>query len=447
MRTALLALTATLITTPHAVATGDPAPALPLREQAATRDAWLEHRLDTLVPRLMSETGIDMWVLIAREYNEDPVVRTMLPATWLSARRRTILVLHQPEPGAPVERLAVARYAVGDLFEGAWDPEQEPDQWARLREIIDKRDPQSIGVNVSPLLAHADGLTETEHGLLVDALGDDLAARIVSAEDLALRWLETRTEPEIAAYPALVRTARSIIHEALSEVAITPGVTTTEDLEWWLRDRTEGLGYDIWFHPSVAVQRPDRQSEFVELFTGQGETILPGDLVHIDFGITYLGLNTDTQQMAYVLRPGETAPPSGLRDAFAQCNRLQDILTSEFESGRTGNEALRRTLERAEGEGLRPSVYSHPIGYHGHAAGPAVGMWDKQEGVPGTGDLPIRPNTCWSIELNITASIPEWNGQDIRIMLEEDAVFDGTSVEYLDGRQTELLLIPRQRDP
>ena len=446
MRTALLLLTAASTALPLAPAAADPAPALPLREQAATSDAWLEHRLDTLLPDLMTETGIDMWVLVAREYNEGPVLRTMLPATWLSARRRTILVLHQPEPGGPVERLAVARYAVGDLFEGAWDPEEQPDQWARLHEIISERDPERIGIDVSRLLGHADGLADTERDLLMEALGPDLRLRVVSAEDLATRWLETRTAPELAAYPAIVRTARSIIHEALSEEAITPGVTTTDDLEWWLRDRTEGLGYDVWFHPSVAVQRPERESDFVELFTGQGETIMPGDLVHIDFGITYLGLNTDTQQMAYVLRPGETAPPSGLRDAFAQCNRLQDILTSEFETGRTGNEALRRTRERAEAEGLRPSVYSHPIGYHGHAAGPAVGMWDKQEGVPGTGELPIRPNTCWSIELNITASIPEWNGQDIRIMLEEDAVFDGTSAEYLDGRQTELLLIPRQHD-
>ena len=428
-------------------AEAQPAPALPLRVQAQTTDAWLAHRLDTLLPRLMTDAGVDMWVLISREYNEDPVLRTMLPATWLSARRRTILVLHQAAPNGPVERLAVARYAVGDAFEGAWDPETQPDQWARLREIIAERDPARIGVNTSHTLAHADGLVDTERDLFTEALGPDLAARITSAESLAMRWLETRTAPEVAAYTGLVRSARAIIHEALSEQAITPGVTTTEDLEWWLRERARALGYEVWFHPSVAVQRPQRASDFVELFTGQGETIMPGDLVHIDFGVTSLGLNTDTQQMAYVLRPGETQPPRGLRDAFARGNRLQDILTSEFAAGRTGNEILARTLERARAAGLRPSVYSHPIGYHGHAAGPAIGMWDKQEGVPGTGEIALNANACWSIELNITDAIPEWDGQDIRIMLEEDAVFDGQTCEYLDGRQTELLLIPRQPAP
>ncbi|MFG0273473.1 MAG: M24 family metallopeptidase, partial [Phycisphaerales bacterium] len=324
-----------------------PAPALPLRTQAQAVDAWLEHRLDTLLPTLMTDAGIEMWVLISREYNEDPVVRTMLPATWLSARRRTILVLHQAEPNGPVERLAVARYAVGDAFEGAWEPESQPDQWARLREIIAERNPASIGVNTSRTLAHADGLVDTERDLFVDAIGSAFAERIVSAETLAMRWLETRTAPEVAAYTGLVRSARAIIHEALSEQAVTPGVTTTKDLEWWLRERARALGYDVWFHPSVAVQRPERTSDFVELFTGQGETINPGDLVHIDFGITSLGLNTDTQQMAYVLRPGESEAPQGVRDAIAKANRLQDILTSEFATGRTGNEILARTLQRA----------------------------------------------------------------------------------------------------
>jgi len=427
-----------------ASARAQPAPALPLRTQAQTRDAWLEHRLKTIAPTIMREAGTDMWVLIAREYNEDPILKTMLPATWISARRRTILVLHDPDGAGELERLAVARYDIGGFFQSAWSPDEEPDQWARLAQIIRQRNPQRIAVNTSSNHALADGLTHSEHKAFMAALDPAHRQRVASGETLAVRWLETRTEPEVAAYTALVAAARDIIHEALSEAAITPGVTTTEDLQWWLRERARALGYSVWFHPSVSVQRPRRDAEFIDLFTGEGVTILPGDLLHIDFGITSLGLNTDTQQMAYVLRPGETEAPQGLQDAFDKCNRLQDILTRSFAEGRTGDEILTRALTAAREEGLRPSVYSHPIGYHGHAAGPAIGMWDKQDGVPGAGALPLRPDTCWSIELNISDAVAEWDGQNIRIMLEEDAFFDGERVVYLAGRQRELLLIPRQ---
>lgn len=309
MRHAVIVLALCLSLFLAASARAQPAPALPLRAQAHTRDAWLEHRLKTIAPAIMRDESTDMWVLIAREYNEDPVLKTMLPATWISARRRTILVLHDPDGAGDIERLAVARYDIGGFFRSAWKPEEEPDQWARLAQIIRQRNPRRIAVNTSPTLALADGLTHSEHEAFMAALDPEHRSRVVSGETLAVRWLETRTEPEVAAYTALVAAARGIIHQALSETAITPGVTTTEDLQWWLRERARGLGYSVWFHPSVSVQRPQRDADFIELFTGQGTTILPGDLLHIDFGITSLGLNTDTQQMAYVLRPGETEAP------------------------------------------------------------------------------------------------------------------------------------------
>ncbi len=220
-------------------------------------------------------------------------------------------------------------------------------------------------------------------------------------------------------------------------------MTSTADVEWWYRDRIRGLGLDTWFHPSVDIQRADAGERGDDFSSRPGEeVILPGDLLHVDFGITYLRLNTDTQQMAYVLRPGETAAPEGLERAMTTGNRLQDLLIGEFAVGRTGNEVLASALAAAKAEGIRPSIYTHPVGLHGHAAGATIGLWDRQDGVPGTGDYPLFPNTAWSIELNVRVSIPEWADKDVRIMLEEDAFFDGTAVRWIDPRQEALYLIP-----
>ena len=422
---------------------GDMPLVLPMRARAEVMDAWLEQRLDTVVPALMRREDVDMWVLVAREYAEDPVVETMLPATWLAARRRTVLVFFDRGPEQGVERMAVARYDVGRFFQRAWDEEARPDPWRALADLIVERDPGTIALNVSPTFALADGLTESQHAGLIAALPESYAGRIVPAERLALGWLETRTEEELAVYPTLCRIAHRIIAEGLSDRVIQPGVTTTADVQWWYRERIRGLKLVTWFHPSVSVQRADEEGHSGTFASTPGErAILRGDLVHVDFGITYLGLNTDTQQHAYVLRAGESEAPEGLMRGLTLGNRMQDVLTDCFVAGRTGNEILACALERGREEGLRPSVYTHPLGFHGHAAGPTIGLWDQQGGVPGKGDYPLFANTCHSIELNVTVSIPEWGGADVKFMLEEDAFFDGESCRYLDGRQTDLILIP-----
>jgi len=261
-----------------------------------------------------------------------------------------------------------------------------------------------------------------------------LRDRIVSSDDLAVGWLETRSSAEAAAYPDICRRAHTILRTALSPQVIEPNTTTTADVVWWLREQVLADGYRTWFHPSVSVQRAGADA------TLDNTTIEPGDLIHIDFGIEYLDLHTDQQQHAYVLRPGEIDAPDGLKHGLAAANRLQDILMAEFATGATGNEMLQRSLERAKAEGLVPTIYSHPIGLHGHGAGPTIGLWDQQRGVPGSGDYPLWPNTAYSIELNVAAPVPEWD-QTVRFMLEEDAFFDGERVTFLDGRQTEFWLI------
>ena len=416
---------------------------LPLRERAEVMDLWLERRLDVVVPALMRREGVDLWIVAAREYNEDPVIETMLPATWMAARRRTVLVFYDRGPEEGVERLAVARYDIGP-FPRSWVPEEEPDQWARVAAVIAERDPRRIALNRSRTFALGDGLSGTEYDALLDALPARFHDRIVGGEGLAVGWLETRVAEEMEVYPMICRIAHEIIAEGFSRRVIQPGVTTTADVVWWYRERIAELKLDTWFHPSVSVQRPEAEERSGDFSSRPGETIIgSGDLLHVDFGITYLGLNTDTQQHAYVLRPDETDAPAGLKHALAVGNRLQDILTDAFETGRTGNEILRAALDQAGSEGINGTIYTHPIGFHGHAAGPTIGLWDQQGGVPGRGDYPLFENTAYSIELNAAVPVPEWEGQEVRIMLEEDAFFDGESVRYIDGRQVELLLIPR----
>ena len=411
------------------------------RERAALIDEILEERMDKLLPQLMKEQGIDMWIIISREYNEDPVMRTMLPATWLNARRRTIFVFY--DNGTTVDRKAIARYDVGRLLTGAWNLNTHPDQWLALTDLIEKLNPKSIALDYSKNYAHADGLSYTDYTEFMQRLPAAYKERVVSASTLAVRWLETRTEREMVLYEQLGAISHGIIRKAFSREVITPGVTTTDDVVWWMRQEVTRLGLETWFHPTVDVQRYDPENfDHLRTFSKNPGTqvILPGDLLHCDFGITYLRLNTDQQQHAYVLKPGETEVPTYLKEAFKQGNAVQDALTTNFKEGLSGNQILARALEQSKKEGLNGTIYTHPIGNHGHAAGPTIGMWDNQGPTIGPGDYPLRANTAFSIELNAAVAIPEWK-KTIRIMLEEDGYWDGENFRYIHGRQKEIWLV------
>ena len=422
---------------------------LPLREQADVRDRWLTQRLLDLLPGLMDRAGIDLWPVVGREYNEDPVLATLLPATWLSARRRTILVLHRSDDG--VTAVAVSRYPVGQ-FLPAWSPEDgggrltgEQSQWAEVRRIVEQAAPRRIGIDVSADFALADGLSHTEHRLVTEALGP-WADRLVSAEDLAVGWLETRLPEEIAALDGLNRRVREVVEEAFSPAVLTAGVSTATDLAWWLRQRLADLGVDPWFHPVVDVQRagvaPLRHHGALLPAVRYDVPVQPGDLVHCDVGLSSLGLKTDSQRNGYVLRRGETEAPAGLRRALAVGNRLQDLTTAELVAGRTGNEVLAAARRAAAAAGIDGDIYSHPVGVHGHGAGPAIGRWDDQGGVPGAGDRVLCPDTVYALELCVRVPVPEWGGQPVRMALEEGVALTKDGVRYLGDRQTELLLIP-----
>ena len=412
---------------------------LPQRARAAAVNRMLEDRLDNLLPALMREAGLDFWVVINREYAEDPLYLTLVPEPVFAARRTTMLVFHDRGGDKGVERLTVSRYPMPGFFEAAWEGGEESEQWRRLGALIAERDPRRIGVNTSRDWAFGDGLSSGMRDRLLEAVPKTHASRIVSAERLAVRWLETRTALELQAYPQAVALARGVIAEAFSGRVITPGVTTSDDVAWYIRQRFADLDLPIWFQPYVNVQRAGAtKCDASTAFCGDyGAVIERGDVLHTDVGITYLRLSTDTQEMGYVLRLGETEPPAGLRKALAVGNRWQDLLTAEFRTGRTGNEVLAGLQAAARRESIQHNTYTHPIGFHGHGAGATIGMWDaKGAAIPVQGDWKIHPNTGFSIEGSVRVPVPEWNGQNVEIKLEQTSVFDGERVMYLAGRQT-----------
>jgi hypothetical protein len=367
----------------------------------------------------------------------------MLPATWASARRTMVLIFFDRGPEKGVERLAVSRYPVGDIFPAAWDPEAQPEQWGRVAQLIAERNPKRIAVNINPTFALANGLSAGEHRQLLTALGP-AAAKLESHERMALGYLETRTPEDMDVYNGIMRVAHSLIPEGLSEKVITPGVTTTQDVVWWYRERLADLRQDAWCQPSVTVQRagapgiaPGRQT------LPENPVIMPGDLLHVDFCAGMLGLKTDTQQLAYVLRPGETDAPAGLKAGMAAANKVQDALVASFKTGATGNEVLMAARQKAIAAGTNPIIYTHSIGLHGHGAGPWIGNWEHQNPIPGRGDYRIYADTAWSIELAALAKVPEWSNAEIRFPLEVDGFWNGSSFRWIDGRQTQLHLIPR----
>jgi len=416
---------------------GDINTILPERDRAKVMNEILEWRLDHIIPELMRREGIDMWLIICREYNEDPVYMTLVPEPSMAARRTSILIFHDKGEKDGVERLTCSFYGMGKWYRSIYR-DQTRDQIEVLAEYIQKNTPKKIGINESETWAFGDGLSASFKTRLVEALGPDLASRMVSAENICVGWLETRSPRELSIYRHICGVAHDIIAEFFSNRVIIPGVTTTEDVVWWIRQRFTDIGVDTWFHPSVSIQRSKMDAQ---LYKDKPKIIRRGDLLHCDIGIVYLGLCTDTQQNAYVCRIGEQDAPEGLKEALRRGNRLQDIVMAEHREGRTGNEVLLSSLEKAKAEGLNPSVYCHPLGIHGHAAGFVVGLWNRQDGVPVRGEYPLYPNTCYAIEMNNKHKVPEWDNMDVQIGLEEGGVFTTDGCAFIDGRQTKYFLI------
>ena len=411
------------------------------RDRIEPMNAITNRRLDTLLPTLMDAADLDMWLVINREYAEDPLYFSLVPQPTFAARRTTMLIFNRHKDGH-VEKLSVNTYPFGKPYESVWSGGDLDEQWQALATLIADKDPQRIGINVSKDWPVADGLTQGLHKRLLEVLPQHYQQRLVSAEDLVVRWVETRTEPEVSILSSAVAIARGVIAEAFSNKTITPDVTTTDDVAWYIRERFEELGLEPWFMPYVTFQRQGHRCDDNMPFCSTGNGIIKrGDVLHTDVGICYLAMCTDTQEMAYVLKHDENEAPQGLTAALATGNRWQDILTTEFVAGRSGNQILAATIKASQAAGINSSTYTHPIGFYGHAPGPTIGMWDNQGPAPVRGDWPLHANTAYAIEGNIKQPVPEWDGQMIQIMLEQTAFFDGDKVLYSAGRQTQWHLI------
>lgn len=432
-----------------------------LRQQADLQQAWLARRLTTVLPALMRKHGIDMWVVPMREYNEDPVFTSLVSATTFAARRRTIYVFfdpcakgRKPSVSCDVERVALGGSSQGGLYKavrstkaaagpagGKAENQAElwgDEQWSVLKQVIEERKPNVIGVDISRTFAFTDGLSAGEYEGMSAAIGPTWTKRFKRAEGLPLDLIATRLPEEVEFYTRMQELVWGIIDTAFSNVVIKPGVTHTSDVVWWMRQKVNDLGLGTWFHPSVEVQRRGATDEQL----GDDPIIMKGDVLHCDFGITALRLNTDTQHMGYVLLDGESEAPAGLRKALGTSNALQDIVMAEIRPGRTGNEILRAARARMRAAGIDGTVYTHPIGMHGHGAGPLIGLWDYQEGVPGRGDAKVIPNMWFSIELQATSPVPEWGGQRVHSAQEEDMVIGDDGVpRWALKRQTEFHLV------
>ena len=450
----LFLLTSACATTPAARAPEATPPERPfgtLREQATRQQAWLRERMDKALPALMRQYGIELWVIPMREYNEDPTFPALVSPTTFAARRRTIYVFHDRGAEKGVERLALGGGTQGGVYEARRAAKQVdgggvsrqaelwgPDQWQVLKAVLEERQPKVIGINVSRTFAFADGLTHGEYEGMTEALGPEWTARMKPAGGLPVDLIAWRSADEERFYEELTKLAWNIIETGFSNQVIVPGQTRTSDVVWWMRQRVNDLGLGTWFQPSVSVQRQGK----TEAELGPEPVIERGDMLHCDFGVTALRLNTDTQHMGYVLREGETQVPEGLKAALARSNRLQDIVFEELRPGRTGNEILKVARERMAAEGIDGTVYSHPIGLNGHGAGPMIGLWDRQEGVPGNGDHRVIPNQWFSIELQATSPVPEWGGQRVRSAQEEDVMLDASGkVRWAFQRQTAFHLV------
>ena len=431
-----------------------------LREQAIRQQRWLETRLKTVLPSLMRKNGIDMWIVPMREYNEDPVFSSLVSPTTFAARRRTIYVLFDrcsstgrtdPGDGSCVERIALGGSSQGGVFDARrstkpveaavggnqaelWGDEQ----WAALKAVVDERSPRVIGIDYSRVFAFTDGLSHGEYVGMTEALGARWTARMKPAEELPLQFIASRVADEDAFYGQMQQLVWELIGDMYSSKVIVPGKTKASDLVWWWRQRVNDLGLGTWFQPSIEVQRVGMTEEQL----GDDPVIQRGDVLHCDVGITAMRLNTDTQHMAYVLRAGETDAPAGLKQALANGNALQDLVMAEIRPGRSGNDILAAARAAMKARRIDGTIYSHPIGMNGHGAGPLIGLWDYQDGVPGRGDAKVIANMWFSIELQATTPVPEWKGQGVRMALEEDMMIgtDGTP-RWGRGQQKKLWLV------
>ncbi len=409
----------------------------PLKAQAELSTRILKERLEVVLPWAMEKSGMDMWIVLSRENCEDPIIHTLFTWDMPEARRISILMFHRNPSTGLIRRMAVGMHSpeMSQIYENVQGEDETV--WEAAGRMVAELAPENIAVDRSFLYGFCDGLSSTLYENLKEAVGEAYASRICDGEELTVRWLQRVSPLEKETMRILTSVTHDIVDYTFSGEFVKPGVTTTTDIEWCMREMISSLGYSYWFGPDVDLQR--KGSNISRMFH---EVILPGDLIHCDIGLNglYVHLHTDMQWVAYILKEGETKAPAEFEVLFDKGNRFREIVMEELKEGVSGNEVFASSVQRAKDEGICPMLYTHPLGTFGHGSGPSIGQYGNQGFLPGTGERPVEDKTCYALELNVYDDVALWEGQQVFMYLEEDICKDG-KVEYLDGHQEKLLLI------
>ncbi|HEX6278772.1 MAG TPA: M24 family metallopeptidase [Pyrinomonadaceae bacterium] len=408
------------------------------REQMDVREAWLKKRLDTLLLPMMKRHGIEMWIVVNEEFNSDPVTPHITPPIPIVGRRDMFIFIDR---GTTLEKIAMVRYDEERLRNHYRFVMPARDKFGEeLKKIVDERNPKTIALNIGGSRGQQSGLSHDSYRFLAESLGSETEKRFVSAANLLVEFFDTRLPEELEHYRNAVLATHVITRRAFSKEVITPGKTTVGDVRWWMLEQVNKLGLTVWFQPDLRIQRQRASTELTGQFLStakEAEVIQPGDLLHVDFGLDYMGLSTDWQKHAYVLKPGETDAPAGLKAALKNTNLLHDAMFAVARAGMTGAEVYEKTMAEMKRQNIEAMIYSHPIGTHGHGLGPSIDF----RGTIGGGGNKIILGSYMSIELNTSTLVPEWNNQKVTIMAEDDAVMTSNGYEFIRPRQTEFYLI------
>lgn len=424
--------------------TQDYPPVLPMKKQSELFNKNLEWKVNNLLPEIMKREGLEMWVIICFENDPDPVYRTLNTWPGDDARRLSILIFHNSKEG--FKKLSATWHgpgASGYFYEGIFNDRSKgaQGQFDAVAAYIRKTNPANIGINYDPSViddfSHANGLSHFHYEELYGVLDKKYQDRLCSAKNVVIGWYETRTPWEISFFKTMAATAHELIKEFYSNRIIVPDVTTRDEVRWWIVEKINSMGLDSWFFPSIDIIRSPQNTEKY----GIDDVIRRGDLLHCDVGIEYMGMTTDMQHLAYVCKIDEDNAPWGLQDVYNKGLRFQEIVLEEMIEGRTGNEILKKVLERGNSEGLNPVMYSHPVNYFGHGSGMTIGRTENQDFLPGSGEHPLYNNTSYALEFNVSGSVPEWNNTKVRMGFEENMIFSKGKAWLIDGYPDNLYLI------
>lgn len=427
---------------PTADVWGDPPPPLlPLSEQLRIREQWLFTRHQMLLD-MMRRHKIDMWIVVNEEFHDDPLTQFVAPPRPYAGGRDYFVFIDAGNKG--LRAVAITGFAEERLrqyFESPIEPRPASEV---LPELYREHQPQRIGLNIHGRRGVQRGLTWDTYNLISEFMGPEATSRFVGAADLIEEYLDTRMPEEHAHYTHATHVTEEIVRRALSNEAITPGKTTVGDVRNFLYDQIWKWGVRTWFQPDLRVQKrgvPNKMSRGFLHVADESVVLERGDVIVIDFGITYMGFDTDWQKKGYILREGETDAPPGLKQAMRNTNILQDTMMGIARPNMSAGEVYSRTMEKMEAQGIKAQIYSHPVGNHGHGLGTSIDFRAARRGDQTAAARTLRPNSWISIELNTLTPVPEWDGQEVFIMMEDVAYLTDEGYKFFRPRQDEFFLI------